>query len=155
MADCIYSKLTGTAIYNEMSPILNADADRELFDTVVEKICQDIPGTTCLSYEDMDWKLEESFEQIRLLVWGVILFVGMIGLSNIINTVYTNIHSRVMEIGMQCTIGKSVGDLYKTFLWEGAYYGIIAAVIENIIGYICTFFINAATTDTIQLVSIP
>lgn len=155
VSDCIYSELTGTAIYNEMCPTLNADADRELFDAVAEKICQDIPGTTYLSYEETDRQLEESFEQIRLLAWGLILFVGLIGLLNIINTVYTNIHTRVMEIGMQRAIGMSAGSLYKTFLWEGAYYGMIAAVIGNIVGYICTIFVNAATTDTIRLVSIP
>ena len=155
VSDRIYSELTGTAIYNEMCPTLNADADRELFDAVAEKICQDIPGTTYLSYEETDRQLEESFEQIRLLAWGLILFVGLIGLLNIINTVYTNIHTRVMEIGMQRAIGMNAGSLYKTFLWEGAYYGIIAAVIGNIVGYICTIFVNAATTDTIQLVSIP
>ena len=155
VSDCIYSELTGTAIYNEMCPTLNADADRELFDAVAEKICQDIPGTTCLSYEETDRQLEESFEQIRLLAWGLILFVGLIGLLNIISTVYTNIHTRVMEIGMQRAIGMSAGSLYKTFLWEGAYYGIIAAVIGNIVGYICTIFVNAAAADTIQLVSIP
>lgn len=155
VSDCIYSELTGTAIYNEMCPTLNADADRELFDAVAEKICQDIPGTTYLSYEETDRQLEESFEQIRLLAWGLILFVGLIGLLNIINTVYTNIHTRVMEIGMQRAIGMSAGSLYKAFLWEGAYYGIIAVVIGNIVGYICTIFVNAATADTIQLVSIP
>lgn len=155
VSDCIYSELTGSTVYNEMRPTLNTDADRELFDTVVEKICQDIPGTTYLSYEETDRQLEESFEQIRLLAWGLILFVGLIGLLNIINTVYTNIHTRVMEIGMQRAIGMSAGSLYKTFLWEGAYYGIIAAVIGNIVGYICTIFVNAATTDTIQLVSVP
>ena len=155
VSDRIYSELTGSNVYNEMCPVLNTDADRELFDTVVEKICQDIPGTTYLSYEDTDRQLEESFEQIRLLAWGFILFVGLIGLLNIINTVYTNIHTRVMEIGMQRAIGMSAGSLYKTFLWEGAYYGIIAAVIGNIVGYICTIFVNAATTDTIQLVSVP
>ena len=155
VSDRIYSELTGSNIYKEMCPVLNTDADRELFDTVVEKICQDIPGTTYLSYEDTDRQLEESFEQIRLLAWGLILFVGLIGLLNIINTVYTNIHTRVMEIGMQRAIGMSAGSLYKTFLWEGAYYGIIAAVIGNIVGYICTIFVDAATTDTIQLVSVP
>ena len=155
VSDRIYSELTGSNVYNEMCPVLNTDVDRELFDTVVEKICQNIPGTTYLSYEDTDRQLEESFEQIRLLAWGLILFVGLIGLLNIINTVYTNIHTRVMEIGMQRAIGMSAGSLYKTFLWEGAYYGIIAAVIGNIVGYICTIFVDAATTDTIQLVSVP
>jgi ABC-type antimicrobial peptide transport system permease subunit len=49
----------------------------------------------------------------------------------------------------------SANSLYKTFLWEGAYYGIIATVIGGIAGYICTIFISAATTDTIRLIPIP
>lgn len=59
------------------------------------------------------------------------------------------------EIGMQRAIGMSASSLYKTFLWEGAYYGITASVIGSILGYICTIFIEAATSDTIQLVAIP
>ena len=90
-----------------------------------------------------------------MLAWGLILFVGLIGLLNIVNTVYTNIHTRVTEIGMQRAIGMSHEVLYQTFLWEGAYYGIIAAVIGCVTGYICTIFVEAARTDTIQLVSIP
>ena len=126
-----------------------------LFLPPVEELCREIPGTTYLSYEDTDRQLEESYEQIRLLAWGLILFVGLIGLLNIVNTVYTNIHTRVTEIGMQRAIGMSHGALYQTFLWEGAYYGIIAAVIGGMTGYICTIFVEAARTDTIQLVSIP
>lgn len=123
VSDCIYPELTGQSTYNEIAPVLKADVDREEFDNVVEKLCQDIPGTTYISYEETDRQLLESFEQIRLLAWGLILFVGLIGLLNIINTVYTNIHTRVTEIGMQRAIGMSARSLYKTFLWEGAYYG--------------------------------
>ena len=54
---------------------------------------------------------------------------------NIINTVYSNIHTRVNEIGMQRAIGMSAASLYKTFLWEGAYYAIFASVIGAVLGY--------------------
>lgn len=155
VSDCIYPELTGQSTYNEIAPVLKADVDREEFDNVVEKLCQDIPGTTYISYEETDRQLLESFEQIRLLAWDLILFVGFIGLLNIINTVYTNIHTRVTEIGMQRAIGMSARSLYKTFLWEGAYYGMIAAVIGSVVGYICTVFVDAATTDTIQFVPVP
>lgn len=78
-----------------------------------------------VSYEQTDQQLEESFAQIHLLAWGLILFVGLIGVLNIINTVYTNIHTRKKEIGTQRAIGMSLKSLYKTFLWEGAYYGLL------------------------------
>ena len=74
---------------------------------------------------------------------------------NIINTVYSNIHTRVGEIGMQRAIGMSAASLYKTFLWEGAYYGIIASVIGAVFGYVCCIFVGAAQTDALQLVAVP
>ena len=150
--DSIYEQLTGKNTYSEFLPTLNAGADRENFDTFV---CEQTPGTTFLSYEETDQQLQESFAQIQMLAWGLILFVGLIGILNIINTVYTNIHTRVTEIGMQRAIGMSALSMYKTFFWEGAYYGIIASVIGSILGYVCTIFIKAATSDTIQFVAIP
>ena len=153
--DAIYERLTGKDTYSEFLPTLNEGADREIFDTFIEAFCDRTPGTTFLSYEESDQQLKESFAQIQMLAWGLILFVGLIGILNIINTVYTNIHTRVTEIGMQRAIGMSAGSLYKTFLWEGAYYGIIASVIGSVLGYVCTIFIEAATSDTIQLVAIP
>ena len=155
VSDRLYPELTGRKEYQEICPVLKREADREQFDLTVEALCREIPGTTYLSYEDTDRQLAESYEQIRMLAWGLILFLGLIGLLNIVNTVYTNIHTRVTEIGMQRAIGMSHEVLYQTFLWEGAYYGIIAALIGCVTGYICTIFVEAARTDTIQLVSIP
>lgn len=155
VSDQLYSELTGTSEYNELLPTLVNGADRETFNSVIEQLCRDTPGTTYLSYEKTDRQLAESFEQIRLLAWGLILFVALIGLLNIINTVYTNIHTRIAEIGMQRAIGMSAESLFKVFLWEGTYYGSFAAVIGSIAGYICTIFVEAATTNAIQLVAIP
>lgn len=152
--DNIYDELTGQTHYTELYPVIAESADRELVEQYIQEICLSVGGSW-LSYEHTDRQLQESYEQIRLLAWGLILFVGVIGILNIINTVYTNIHTRKTEIGVQRAIGMSVDSLYKTFLWEGAYYGIIATVIGGIVGYICTVFISAATTDTIQLVAVP
>lgn len=155
VSDRLYPELTGISEYNELLPALTDSANREEFDSVIEQLCRDIPGTTYLSYEETDRQLTESFEQIRLLAWGLILFVALIGLLNIINTVYTNIHTRVAEIGMQRAVGMSAGSLFKVFLWEGVYYGLFSAIIGSIAGYVCTIFVEAAKTDVIQLVAIP
>lgn len=97
---------------------------------------------------------EEALQKLAAQM-DLILFVGLIGVLNIVNTVYTNIHTRVAEIGMQRAIGMSTGSLYKTFLWEGAYYGLIAAVIGSVLGYVCCVFVGVAQTDTLQLVAVP
>ncbi len=153
--ETLYTALTGKTAYHELLPALAEGVDREEFDAVVETLAKRAPGTLWLSYEDTDRQLAESFAQIRLLAWGLILFVALIGLLNIINTVYTSIHTRVAEIGMQRAIGMSAGSLYRVFLWEGAYYGIMASVIGGVAGYLCTILVEAATTGTLRLAPVP
>ena len=151
----LYAALTGKTAYNELLPTLEEGVGRTEYDAEVETLAGRVPGTLWLSYEDTDRQLAESFQQIRLLAWGLILFIALIGLLNIVNTVYTNIHTRVAEIGMQRAIGMSAESLFQVFLWEGAYYGMSAAVTGSIAGYICTILVEAAATDTLRLTAVP
>lgn len=155
VSDEVYDSLTGTDRYSEVYPTLRPETEQEGFTRWLEDWCSANPGSHWLSYQQTDSQLAESFEQIHMLCWGLILFIGLIGILNIINTVYSNIHTRISEIGMQRAIGMSVGSLYRTFLWEGAYYGLIASVAGGLLGYICTVFIGAATTDALELVAVP
>ncbi len=150
-----YTELTGKVNYNEMIPTLVKGADRDIFDRKVEELAEDLPGTTWLSYEDMDRQLAESFEQIRLLAWGLILFVGLIGLLNIVNTTYTNIHTRMAELGIWRAIGMSRGSLYGVFLWESAYMGLIAALAGSLLGYLGLLLVEAGTAGAFQWIAVP
>lgn len=155
VSDRLYPLLTGKDTYAEMRPALKDDADREAFDHVLDDLCGEISGTTWVSYEQTDRQIEESKAQINMLAWGLILFIGLIGILNIINTVYTNIHTRVTEIGTQRAIGMSVESLYKIFLWEGIYYGVIAAGVGSVAGYFGSMFAEAAVSDTFALIPVP
>lgn len=155
VTDNTYATLTGEHTYNALYPTLKEGTNRENFDQFIETLCAQTPGATSLSYEKSEQQMTESFAQTKLLAWGLILFIGLIGVLNIINTVYTNIHTRITEIGMQRAIGMNRRSLYQSFLWEGVYYGLIASIIGAIAGYICTIFISAAQTDNLALVPIP
>lgn len=155
VTDALYDMLTGDDRYSEIYPTLDEDADAEVFEKWLDGWCSENPGSYWLSYRETEAQMEESFEQIRFLCWGLILFIGLIGILNIVNTVYTNIHTRIGEIGMQRAIGMSKRSLYLTFLWEGAYYGLIASVLGAVLGYICTIFTGAAVTDGLKLTAFP
>ncbi len=155
VSEKVYNLLTGTDRYSEVYPTLKQDADSSQFETWLDHWCSENTGSHWLSYQQTTAQLEESFTQIRMLCWGLIFFIGLIGILNIVNTVYSNIHTRIAEIGMQRAIGMSSGSLYRTFLWEGAYYGITASVFGGVFGYICTIFVNAAIMDNLQLAAVP
>ena len=134
---------------------LQDGVDTNSFESILDDWCSKYPGAHWLSYLESSNEMAESFEQIKMLCWVLIIFIGIIGILNIINTVYSNIHTRVNEIGMQRAIGMSAASLYKTFLWEGAYYAIFASVIGAVLGYVCCIFVGAAKTDALQLVAVP
>lgn len=155
VTDGMYDSLTGVSRYSEVYPALSPDADPGQFEEWLDSWCKENPGSHWLSYQQMGEQLEESFVQIKMICMGLILLIGLIGILNIINTVYSNIHTRIPEIGIQRAIGMSAGSLYKTFLWEGAYYGMAASVLGGMLGYLGTVVIHAATTDIVQLVPVP
>ncbi len=105
--DLMYERLVGNGQFSIVYPTLAEDADAKAFEKWLDGWCAENPGTHWLSFREADAQLAESFEQIRLLCWGLILFIGLIGILNIINTVYTNIHTRIHEIGMQHAVGMS------------------------------------------------
>lgn len=153
--DTVFDELTGGTNYTEIYPTLVDGVDTTNFEQTIKDLCEQTPDSRWISYQNTDKQLEESYQQIKLLAWGLIFFIGLIGLLNIINTTYTNIHTRLGEIGMQRAIGMSTTSLYKTFLWEGAYYGLIASVIGAITGYICTIFIGAAAIEKLAFAAVP
>lgn len=155
VTDNIYNFITGSNHYSEIYPTLKEDTNAEAFENWIDDWCAANPGTHWLSYRMSDEQAAESFEQIGMLCWVLIIFIGIIGVLNIVNTVYSNIHTRVSEIGIQRAIGMSIRSLYKTFLWEGAYYGIYASIIGAVLGYVCTIFIAAAEINSLQLVRVP
>ena len=155
VSDKVYDQLTENNRYSEVYPTLKSDVNHKQFETWLEHWCNEHAGSHWISYQQTAEQLKESFKQISMLCWGLIFFIGLIGILNIVNTVYSNIHTRIAEIGMQRAIGMSVKSLYKTFLWEGAYYGIAASIVGGILGYICTVFVNAAATNSLQFVAVP
>ena len=155
VADSIYNAVVGSHTFSEIYPTLKERADAKTFESWLDDWCTDNPGSHWLSYRMSDEQMKESFAQIRMLCWALILFIGIIGVLNIINTVYSNIHTRISEIGIQRAVGMSKKSLYKTFLWEGAYYGIFASVIGGMAGYICAVFVNAADIGRLQLIPVP
>ena len=76
VSDSAYDTLTGKTQYSEVYPELLEDADADSFETWLDEWCRENPGSHWLSYRQSDAQLAESFEQIRLLCWGLILFIG-------------------------------------------------------------------------------
>lgn len=153
--DSVYNTLTNKNKFNQINIYAKDKSKLEQIRLSIEQICENNPGSHWISYIESDKQLKESFKQIEFLAWAVILFVGLIGTLNIINTTHTNINTRTNEIGVKRAIGMSNRSLYKMFLWEGVYYGIFAAIFGSIAGYASAIIINMATIEKFDFTNIP
>lgn len=151
----VYNTLTNKNKFNQINIYAKDKSKLEQIRLSIEQICENNPGSHWISYIKSDKQLKESFKQIEFLAWAVILFVGLIGTLNIINTTHTNINTRTNEIGVKRAIGMSNISLYKMFLWEGVYYGIFAAIFGSIAGYASAIIINMATIEKLDFTNIP
>lgn len=154
MIDTIFKEITDFRDYHNFMVKLTDDADKIELDEYIESIVNAQDGSYYLSYEKMNDELKESAAAINLLAWGLILFIGLIGVLNIINTVYTNIHTRINEIGISRAIGVDKNGVCKMFLWECAYYGIYASVIGVVVGYLFSLLINYSIYGAADLFSV-
>lgn len=153
--DSVYDTLTNKYKFNQINIYAKDNSDLEQIRLSIEQICKNNPGSHWISYIESDKQLKESFKQIEFLALAVILFVGLIGTLNIINTTNTNINTRINEIGVKRAIGMSNSSLYKMFLWEGAYYGVFASIFGSIAGYASAIVINIATIEKLDFANIP
>jgi ABC-type antimicrobial peptide transport system permease subunit len=150
-----FDALTGSNRFQEIYPELKETADVDQFEEIVNQMQERIPGTYVTAFRNAIAQLGASAQNITIMAWGFIILITLIGLLNIVNTTYTNIHMRISEIGIQRAIGMSKSTLRSTFVWEGAFYGVLATIIGSIAGYTLSCFIHTATSGEFSLSPVP
>ena len=89
--DEIYCSLPGDDSYSEIYPTLQDGVDTDAFENWLGNWCRGCPGTHWLFWLQSSNEIAESFKQIKMLCQVLILFIDIIGILNIINTVYSSL----------------------------------------------------------------
>lgn len=89
--DEIYCSLPGDDSYSEIYPTLQDGVDTDAFENWLGNWCRGCPRTHWLFWLQSSNEIAESFKQIKMLCQVLILFIDIIGILNIINTVYSSL----------------------------------------------------------------
>ncbi len=89
---------------------------------------------TIINNIDNNRKEKSSMLMIKLLLYGFVLVVSLIGSVNIINTLTTNIILRKREFATLKSIGLTQKGLKKMIVLEGLLYGIVGSIYGSVIG---------------------
>lgn len=118
------------------------DTDDSKWAAAKDEIQKIIPPTSSLYVSTLnDWveAYNEKLLNYRMPVYIFIMFIGVFGIINLLNTLITNILTRKRELGVLQAVGLSSKQLSKMLLIEGLFYtlGVLLLSIScgTLIGY--------------------
>lgn len=87
---------------------------------------------------------------VSIFLYGFIAVITLIGVTNIFNTITTNMALRSREFAMLKAIGMTNKEFNKMIRLESILYGLKSLVIGIPIGLFLTYFIHKALTNTLE-----
>lgn len=89
------------------------------------------------------------FLMVKILLYGFVVVVSLIGSVNIVNTLATNIVIRRREFASLKSIGLTQNGLKKMILLEGMMYGVSGLIVGSVSGVLLSYLLFTKMTMTI------
>lgn len=130
-------------------------------ETIAQQIMDAVPEVKATPVKQaVETRMEavEKTASFSLLLASVILVVGCLG---VMNNMLASVHERIKEIGVLMSLGADDTHLYKVFLLESTFLGLIGGLMGTIVGLISSMLIGplfmgtAINPTEIPLYSIP
>lgn len=136
-------KLTGE---NDIKPVnlnivLKDIKNEDTGKLAIEAAIKSNPSLSLINNMDSNRESKSAILMVKILLYGFVLVVSLIGSVNIINTLTTNIILRKREFATLKSIGLTQKGLKKMIVLEGLLYGIVGAIYGSMIGCIISFLL--------------
>lgn len=104
-------------------------------------------------YDEVDaaLEMEQSIIAIKIFVYGFVLVISLVSITNIVNTISTNINLRKREFAIIKSIGVTQQGFNKMIYLESLLYGALALAYGVPIGLLIDVVMNKIMGDVIQL----
>ena len=87
---------------------------------------------------------------ISVFLYGFIIVITLIGVTNIFNTITTNMNLRSKEFAMLKSIGMTKKEFNRMINLESIFYGVKSLLIGNVLGVGLSYFIYKTVADAMD-----
>ena len=136
--------------FNPMSNVLyvSSDKNEDTRKSVLE-LC-DKEGYYLDDLTEAAKEMEETLNVMKIFVYGFITVISLVSVTNIVNTISTNINLRKREFAIIKSIGVTPGGFNKIIYLESLLYGVLALIYGIPIGIGLVAIMNVILGDVIQ-----
>lgn len=133
--ESVMKNLTGISSFRPVSAYvkLKNAKSTESAQTQIETTIKSQPSLKLTNDVEANKELKSAELMIKILVYGFVIVVSLIGSVNIINTLTTNIILRKREFAALKAIGFTQKSLKKMIILEGVLYGVVGTIYGAII----------------------
>lgn len=119
--------------------------------TEIEAVLKQNPSLSLINNIDSNRREKTTVLMVKILMYGFVIVVSLIGSVNIINTITTNIILRKREFSALKSIGMTQKGLRKMIVLEGILYGIVGTVYGSILGCGLSYVLFRSMNDVREL----
>ena len=115
-------------LYNELSESYKSDKEFTLYATKIELK-----------------QMNDTILALKILFYGFITLVTLIGVTSVFNTIYTSIHLRQKEFAMLRSVGLSPKGFNRMLFFESLFFGLKSLLYSLPVSFIMIYLINLST----------
>lgn len=115
----------------------------------IQKIVDRYKDLNLIDTIDELGNVKSIFLMVKILLYGFVVVVSLIGSVNIVNTLATNIVIRRREFASLKSIGLTQNGLKKMILLEGMMYGVSGLIVGSVSGVLLSYLLFTKMTMTI------
>ncbi len=129
--------------YDKETIFINTNNATELQDKIVEYLKDSEEGSYYLNNIDAEERTTRNlYTMISILLYGFIIIVAFISVTNIFNTITSNMLSRSKEFATLKSIGMTRSEFNKMIRLESLFYGTKSLVLGITLGYLLSRLID-------------
>ncbi len=103
-----------------------------------------------INSENGNSAIKDEMLYIKILAYGFIVVIVLIGSMNMLNTITVSIMMRRKELAALKSIGMSQKDLKKMVIYEGLLYGFFGSIQGIFFGCLLSYILYIAVSNTIS-----
>ncbi len=139
----VFDKLVAASGYSNLFIEAETNADYKVIEKELKRMASEKIGGSYESYAVQRKEMRDSLYKYSLVVFSMIIMVVIVSITNIFNTLYSNILLRTNELGMLRAIGMSKKEMAKMFFFESLYYSLFSSLISIILAIaLCLLIFN-------------
>jgi len=140
-------KIKSSSENNHYSVYLFSEDFEKVYEEIKKKYSSSYNYETMVVSPKVDAKNDaNTILALKILFYGFITLVTLIGVTSVFNTIYTSIHLRRKEFAMLRSVGLSPRGFNKMLFFESFFFGMKALLYSLPVSFIFIFLINDVTS---------